>query len=211
MLPTSYVRTRFRFSFVFGSVSFREYKQCPYSSSSLALLRYLVRTDQLAATMGGGGSKIEPLRTCLDKVCGDRPHCVSYAGNPFYEINWVRRFNIDDANAYPWAIIRPQTVEDVSRIVQCAVDSNVTVQAKGGGHSYSNFAYDADVTIDLRLMQHFSMDNGTHNARIGGGSRLGKIDKALQRHGRAFAHGVCPGVGIGGHATIGGLGPMSRM
>ncbi|KAK4100442.1 FAD-binding domain-containing protein [Parathielavia hyrcaniae] len=28
---------------------------------------------------------------------------------------------------------------------------------------------------------------------------------------RAFAHGVCPEVGIGGHATIGGLGPMSRM
>jgi hypothetical protein len=26
-----------------------------------------------------------------------------------------------------------------------------------------------------------------------------------------MAHGVCPGVGIGGHATIGGLGPMSRM
>jgi len=28
--------------------------------------------------------------------------------------------------------------------------------------------------------------------------------------GRAIAHGTCPQVGIGGHATIGGLGPLSR-
>jgi len=28
--------------------------------------------------------------------------------------------------------------------------------------------------------------------------------------GRAIAHGTCPQVGIGGHATIGGLGPISR-
>lgn len=161
--------------------------------------------------MGGSGSKNEPLRTCLNNVCGGRPHCVGYAGNPLYELKWAQRFNIEDANGHPWAVIRPQTVEDVSQIVQCAAASNVTVQAKGGGHSYSNFAYDADITIDLKLMQHVSIDNGTRNARIGGGSRLGKIDKALQHHGRAFAHGVCPGVGIGGHATIGGLGPMSRM
>jgi FAD/FMN-containing dehydrogenase len=28
---------------------------------------------------------------------------------------------------------------------------------------------------------------------------------------RAIAHGTCPQVGIGGHATIGGQGPLSRM
>lgn len=161
--------------------------------------------------MGGNSSKLSPLKTCLSNVCGNRPHCVSYAGDALYEINWVRRFNIDDAYAYPWAVIRPGTVEDVSEIVRCAVENNATVQAKGGGHSYANLAYDADITIDLSNLQHFSIDDETHIARIGGGSRLGKIDKELHHHGRAFAHGVCPGVGIGGHATIGGLGPMSRM
>lgn len=161
--------------------------------------------------MGSGNSKIEPLRTCLDNVCENRPHCVGYAGDRTFELNWCRRFNINDPEAYPWAVIKPRTTDEVSQIVQCAAKYNATVQAKGGGHSYANFAYDADITIDLANMKHMEMDTGSWNARIGGGARLGKIDVFLHSHGRAFAHGVCPGVGIGGHATIGGLGPMSRM
>lgn len=163
--------------------------------------------------MSGGNSKLqrEPLKTCLDNICSDRPHCVSYAGDTLYETKWVRRFNIHYSNVYPRAVIRPHTAQQVSQIVQCAANHNLTVQAKGGGHSYANFAYDADITIDLTYMAHISVDSDAHIARIGGGSRLEKIDKELQRHGRAFAHGVCPSVGIGGHATIGGLGAMSRM
>lgn len=56
------------------------------------------------------------------------------------------------------------------------------------------------------------MDNSTWRATVGGGTRLGDMDDKLHdAGGRAVAHGVCPGVGIGGHATIGGLGPSSRM
>lgn len=41
---------------------------------------------------------------------------------------------------------------------------------------------------------------------------LGDVTKRLHENGnRAMAHGTCPQVGIGGHATIGGLGPTSRM
>ena len=41
---------------------------------------------------------------------------------------------------------------------------------------------------------------------------LGALTQKLHDHGnRAVAHGTCPQVGIGGHATIGGLGPASRM
>jgi FAD/FMN-containing dehydrogenase len=66
--------------------------------------------------------------------------------------------------------------------------------------------------IDLVNLQSFSMDETTWHASIGAGHRLGEVDKKLHAAGgRAFAHGVCPGVGIGGHATIGGLGPPSRM
>ncbi|GJC89607.1 FAD-linked oxidoreductase sorD [Colletotrichum liriopes] len=44
-----------------------------------------------------------------------------------------------------------------------------------------------------------------------GGTRLRQIDESLRVHRRAVPHGMCPGIGIGGHATVGGLGPMSRM
>lgn len=42
--------------------------------------------------------------------------------------------------------------------------------------------------------------------------RLGDVtSKLLSSGNRAMAHGTCPDVGIGGHATMGGLGPASRM
>ena len=47
------------------------------------------------------------------------------------------------------------------------------------------------------------MDEVSWIATIGGGSLLGDIDKLLEQKGnRAFSHGVCPGVGIGGHLTV---------
>lgn len=56
------------------------------------------------------------------------------------------------------------------------------------------------------------MDTNTWQATIGGGTLLGDVTKRLHDNGkRAMAHGTCPQVGIGGHATIGGLGPTSRM
>jgi FAD/FMN-containing dehydrogenase len=64
----------------------------------------------------------------------------------------------------------------------------------------------------MKHFQQFSMDNSTWQATIGGGTLLGDVTKRLHENGkRAMAHGTCPQVGIGGHATIGGLGPTSRM
>lgn len=49
----------------------------------------------------------------------------------------------------------------------------------------------------------FSMDTNTWRATIGAGTQLGGIDQKLHDNGgRAMAHGICPGVGLGGHATI---------
>ena len=67
------------------------------------------------------------------------------------------------------------------------------------------------MVIDLKHFQQFSMDRSTWRATIGAGTLLGDVTKRLHdAGGRAMAHGTCPAVGIGGHATIGGLGPTSR-
>lgn len=64
----------------------------------------------------------------------------------------------------------------------------------------------------MKHFQQFSMNNETWQATIGGGTLLSDVTKRLHDNGnRAIAHGTCPQVGIGGHATIGGLGPSSRM
>lgn len=68
------------------------------------------------------------------------------------------------------------------------------------------------VVVDLVNFKQFSMDTTTWQATIGAGTLLGEVTDQLHNHGgRAIAHGTCPQVGIGGHATIGGLGPSSRM
>ena len=64
----------------------------------------------------------------------------------------------------------------------------------------------------MKHFQQFSMNDQTWQATIGGGTLLSDVTKRLHDNGnRAIAHGTCPQVGIGGHATIGGLGPSSRM
>ena len=67
------------------------------------------------------------------------------------------------------------------------------------------------VSIDLKHLKHFSMDNTTWQATIGAGSLLSDVTQRLYHAGgRAMSHGICPQVGSGGHFTIGGLGPTSR-
>jgi len=65
--------------------------------------------------------------------------------------------------------------------------------------------------VDLKNIKHFSIDRNSWVATFGGGTLLGDVTKQLSDNGgRAIAHGTCPQVGLGGHATMGGLGPTSR-
>ncbi|KAI1131750.1 hypothetical protein F5Y10DRAFT_285684 [Nemania abortiva] len=157
------------------------------------------------------------LQTCLNKVCAGRSNCVRYSGtdNYRYYTDWIRPWNLVH-EVVPAAVVRPNSAEQVAAVVKCGAEHNVKVQAKSGGHSYANYGLggrDGAISIDLENFQYVELDTAEDSwqARVGGGTRLGKVDDELNKKRRSFAHGVCPGVGIGGHATIGGLGPMSRM
>lgn len=161
-----------------------------------------------------GNQPSSPLQTCLNAVCNGQTNCVAYPDTAFYSSAWVKPYNLDVPVA-PIAVIRPSSAQDVSAAIKCAVASGVHVQAKSGGHSYANFGLGGDaggLMIDLVKLQSFKMDTNTWQATFGSGFLLGDLDKYLHANGkRAMPHGTCPGVGIGGHATIGGLGPSSRM
>ncbi|KAI1451912.1 Glucooligosaccharide oxidase [Annulohypoxylon moriforme] len=161
-----------------------------------------------------GQTPSTPLSDCLNAVCNGRDNCVAFPDNPLYQISWVNRYNLEIPVA-PVAVTRPSTAQDVSDFIKCAVANNVKVQPKSGGHSYANFGLggqDGELVVDLVNLQNFSMDTTTWHATIGGGTHLSDVTTRLHDNGkRAIAHGTCPGVGIGGHATIGGLGPSSRM
>jgi len=107
----------------------------------------------------------------------------------------------------PAVIILPTTHLQISNAVLCAVRFGVKVQAKSGGHSYASFSsggQNGSMVVSLESFQNISV-NGAGVAMVGGGVRLGNLALGLSKQGgRALPHGVCPGVGVGGHATHGG-------
>lgn len=151
-------------------------------------------------------SALTSLNTCLSNICAGSSDCVAFANDASdiltYQIDWIKRYNLA-IDVTPEAVIRPSSAEEVAAAVQCAADNAYKVQARAGGHSYANFGYgDGQLTIDLVNFQQYSMNETTWHATIGAGMNLGDIDTKLMQTKRAFAHGICPGVGIGGHATI---------
>lgn len=60
------------------------------------------------------------------------------------------------------------------------------------------------MVIDLEAFNNISVNNAGV-AQVGGGVRLGNLALGIYNQSkRALAHGVCPGVGVGGHASHGG-------
>lgn len=73
----------------------------------------------------------------------------------------------------------------------------------GAVSNFGTGGEDGALMIDLVNLKQFSMDEDTWEASFGSGYRLGDLDDQLHEHGgRAIAHGTCPSVGVGGHATI---------
>jgi len=71
---------------------------------------------------------------------------------------------------------------------------------------------DGAIVVDMKNFRNFSIDPVTQVATIGAGTPLKEVTHRLHNAGRrAMAHGTCPSIGLGGHATIGGQGPTSRM
>jgi FAD/FMN-containing dehydrogenase len=76
------------------------------------------------------------LQQCLEALCAGRNDCVAFSGSFLYQLNWVRPYNLD-IPVEPVAVLRPESAEEVAAAVKCAVEFEVPVQAKSGGHSYA--------------------------------------------------------------------------
>ncbi|KAF2272019.1 FAD-binding domain-containing protein [Westerdykella ornata] len=113
----------------------------------------------------------------------------------------------------PAVVVLPSTNQHVQDAVVCAKQAGIKVQAKGGGHSYANFASggkDGSMMIVLEAFNGIQLD-ASGVVKVGGGVRLGNLADGIWTQGqKALSHGTCPGVGIGGHATHGGYGHTSR-
>ncbi|KAK3936648.1 putative FAD-linked oxidoreductase YvdP [Diplogelasinospora grovesii] len=170
-----------------------------------ALLGLAVAPD---AAVGSPFDKADALADCLSK----RSVPTDGLGSNDWKLD-AAPFNLQ-LNYTPISIVVPTTAKHVQDAVACAAKFGVKANAKCGGHSYASFGLggeDGHLTIEMDRMNKVTLDNSTGIAVIEGGSRLGHVASELYNQGkRAFSHGTCPGVGVGGHALHGGYGVSSH-
>ncbi|KAG9254261.1 uncharacterized protein F5Z01DRAFT_681359 [Emericellopsis atlantica] len=113
----------------------------------------------------------------------------------------------------PRAIVYPTSAEEVQAAVLCAVQSEIKVAAKSGGHSYASMGLggqDGSLVIQLDRWHEVTLRED-NTATVTAGTRLGYAALELFQQGkRGFSHGTCPSVGSGGHIVHGGFGFSSH-
>lgn len=116
-----------------------------------------------------------------------------------------RKQYILDIPTVPLGIARPQTAEDVARIVSYAVSESIEVTVRSGGHDLHGrcFAEDA-LAIDMRDIAFVDVHTNGTSATIGGGILSGSLATELAKKKLATAYGSIPSVGYIGWAAHGG-------
>ncbi|CAG8721806.1 3319_t:CDS:2 [Gigaspora margarita] len=103
--------------------------------------------------------------------------------------------------------------KDVQKAVKCAVELKRDIVPRSGGHSYEKYGLGGRnnvIVLDLTFVNGITINSETETAKIGAGNRLGNVYNQLNQAGFLIPAGLCPSVGIGGHAFGGGFGYYSR-
>jgi FAD/FMN-containing dehydrogenase len=109
----------------------------------------------------------------------------------------------------PELIARPLDVEDVVAAVAHAVERDLPIAVRGGGHSVAGHCIgDGGVVVDLRLLRTVVVDPEARTATCGGGSLWEDLDPPCLRHGLATPGGTFGDTGVAGLTLGGGIGHL---
>lgn len=112
---------------------------------------------------------------------------------------------------YPAMIVRAQSTADVVRAVQFALERELLLAVKGGGHSWPGRSVADDAfMIDLSALDRVTVDPPTRRAKVGGGALLYDLDLASLRHNLVTTAGIVSHTGVGGLTLGGGYGRLGR-
>jgi alkanesulfonate monooxygenase SsuD/methylene tetrahydromethanopterin reductase-like flavin-dependent oxidoreductase (luciferase family) len=109
----------------------------------------------------------------------------------------------------PGLVLRPGTAAEVAEALAFARQQNVPLAVRSGGHGISGRSTnDGGIVVDLARLN--SIDVTGTMARVGPGATWGHVAQALAPSGLAMSSGDFGDVGVGGLATAGGIGFLSR-
>ncbi|MGB0384003.1 MAG: FAD-binding oxidoreductase [Ardenticatenaceae bacterium] len=106
------------------------------------------------------------------------------------------------------------TAEQVQQAVGDAVNQNMRITVRGGGHCYEDFVSDNDggVIIDLSGLDGVYEDEENDMIVVEGGCTLWNVYSQMYKNwGVTIPGGSCYSVGVGGHVCGGGYGLLSRL
>ncbi|MDX2970255.1 FAD-binding protein [Kribbella solani] len=106
-----------------------------------------------------------------------------------------------------------RSTADAVAAVQDAVRNGKRIAVRGGGHCFEDFvdSSDIEVLLDMSTFDAVTWDQQYRAFSIGAGATLETVYKDLfYGWGLTVPGGGCLGVGVGGHFSGGGYGPLSR-
>ena len=111
----------------------------------------------------------------------------------------------------PDIVVRCAQANDIIRAVRFAVEHNLAIAVRGGGHNIAgNAVGEGGLLIDLSPMKTVRVDEKTRRAWVAPGATLGDVDKATQAYGLAVPTGINSTTGIAGLTLGGGFGWLTR-
>ncbi|WP_433733956.1 BBE domain-containing protein [Nocardia sp. CA-129566] len=138
------------------------------------------------------------------------PHAVA-PGELDYQRLTLRGYNRRFV-AQPKRIHIPSDTGELRDAVARSVRDDLRLAIRSGGHCFDDFVDSTDTRslIDLQRLNTVGWDE-QHNAfSVGAGADLDAVYRGLSRWGVTIPGGICRAVGVGGHISGGGYGPLSR-
>ncbi|MCI3275184.1 FAD-binding oxidoreductase [Streptomyces cylindrosporus] len=111
----------------------------------------------------------------------------------------------------PALVARCADADAVARVIGFARAHDLPLAIRGGGHHGAGLGtVDGGVVADLSPLKEVRVDPEARTVRVGGGCVWGEVDRATNTYGLATPSGIVSTTGVGGIATGGGLGHLTR-
>ncbi|GAB3315133.1 FAD-binding oxidoreductase [Geodermatophilus aquaeductus] len=119
----------------------------------------------------------------------------------------ARRVWNGDVDRRPALVARCADVADVRRAIGFAVEQELVLSVRGGGHSAPGYGTnDGGLVLDLSSFTELTVDPAARTVRAGGGVRWRELDAATQAAGLATTGGTVSNTGVAGLTLGGGVG-----
>jgi FAD/FMN-containing dehydrogenase len=110
----------------------------------------------------------------------------------------------------PFAVVRPQSAEQVATTVQCAWRFGTTVVVQATGHGAGREVREDQLLLDTSALTGVTVKTFPATARVGAGERWPAVQEAALQHDLLGLSGTSPTVGVAGYTFRGGVGWFVR-